>query len=48
MHFYLGQEQKDACKRNLCYIYSFVYSGILLIIDLNKKKGKKVVGEFYL
>ena len=25
MHFYRGQEQKDACKRNLCYIYSFVW-----------------------
>jgi hypothetical protein len=25
MYFYLGQEQKDACKRNLCYIYSFVH-----------------------
>ena len=24
MYFYFGQEQKDACKRNLCYIYSFV------------------------
>ena len=25
MYFYLGQEQKYACKRNLCYIYSFVH-----------------------
>jgi hypothetical protein len=25
MYFYLGQEKKDACKRNLCYIYSFVH-----------------------
>ena len=25
MYFYLGQEQKDACKRNLCYIYLFVW-----------------------
>jgi hypothetical protein len=46
MYFYLGQEQKDAYKRNLCYIYSFV--GILLIIDLNKKKRGKKGGEFYL
>jgi hypothetical protein len=45
MYFYLGQEQKDAYKRNLCYIYSFV--GILLIIDLNKKKGKKRGGILF-
>jgi hypothetical protein len=25
MYLYLGQEQKDACKRNLYYIYSFVW-----------------------
>jgi hypothetical protein len=27
-------------KINLCYIYSLFDSGILLIIDLNKKKDK--------
>jgi hypothetical protein len=37
MYSYLGQEQKDAYKINLCYIYSLFDSGILLIIDLNKK-----------
>jgi hypothetical protein len=34
--------------KEICYIYLFD-SGILLIIDLNKKKGKKKGGgEFYL
>jgi hypothetical protein len=32
---------------NVIFIYLFD-SGILLIIDLNKKKGKKGGGEFYL
>jgi hypothetical protein len=39
-------------KMHLKIIYViFIYlldSGILLIIDLNKKKGKKGGGEFYL
>ena len=42
MYFYLGQEQKDACKRNLCYIYSFVW--FWNIVDhwfKQEKRGKK-------
>jgi hypothetical protein len=48
MYFYLGQEQKDACKRNLCYIYSFVWFWNIVDHWFKQEKGKKVVGEFYL
>ena len=50
--WYDNVKQKDVWKRNLCYIYIHLFdSGILLIIDLNKEKGKKRRGgggEFYL
>ena len=44
MYFYLGQEQKDACKEIYVILIHLFDSGILLIIDLNKKKRKKGEG----
>jgi hypothetical protein len=48
MYFYLGQEQKDACKE-ICYTYSFVW--FWNIVDHWFKQEKKEKGggsEFYL
>jgi hypothetical protein len=41
MYFYLGQEQKDHVKEIYVIFIHLFDSGILLIIDLNKKKGKR-------
>ena len=48
MYFYLGQEQKDAYKRNLCYIYSFVWFWNIVDHWFKQEKREKGGDEFYL
>jgi hypothetical protein len=46
--WYDNVKQKDACKRNLCYIHSFVW--LWNIFDhwfKQEKREKRGVGEFY-
>ena len=43
---YDNVEQKDACKRNLCYIYSFVWFWNIVDHWFKQEKREKG-GEFY-
>ena len=45
MYFYLGQEQKDTCRRNLCYIYSFVWFWNIVDHWFKQEKREKRGGD---
>jgi hypothetical protein len=46
--WYNNVKQKDACKRILCYIYSFVWFWNIVDHWCKQEKREKGGGEFYL